>query len=1178
MRGAQSGGVVTFVGEEGNVRGLRARVVNLKRTTLSTLLRARLNAVEWWARWRGPLMGAGRLYMGHTRFATSSKATLEGTHPHQWTPPEKHEVYLGWASGQLRKAYVNLEIFITHNGDLDFFDLGDRTYDLSDIQSWLERSTGHPRPAEVDSAAIAGLMDLLRTQGCLARSVRYGFWFVKARTQDSLDSEVPCKGLFEEVAAVLDTVLQSFDVEQQSVAQLNEQRGALQEASLSALRESKHSKHGLKLAELQSMIYTAIDAFFDNDLLKAMELFMDGAKGSFGLCVTSSLDAQKQIVMAARGQSMALAFYPKTGLLLYGSEAAAVKAGAAFLRSRLSDSDSSSSESSLEDGPPAPSSLTGPAMRLDLDDFAGEICLLDWSGGLPYASFAHRKLQPQAMSEVLTLTSVRGGLMQTRLQKRLVAIENNPLVMPLPESCGEPVAKDIRDIPSALEKIQKDWDAGEGLNRITAWTLTRALNRRLREKAAGKVSADAVDLLITGCEVSLWLGEQFAADLSLCFQHLVVKCISSNKILGHYGQEYPMAQTGHICDSWDLSGSVALLLSHSGGTFATLNVSNLLQAFTTNIFVVSSEWDTQIGKQLRQLQNSFCSRIFSEDIGLRPAEACSVSVCAMQQMLTQSRSCSTSRHRPFLKDPSLSQQVGSKVTHSDLAELSRMNRMNIDALRELVEPKMETCRTLRRKGRHWAQHVLEVPRAWILCALYIAVTVTWGRPPVMHTAKCIASVEAGSLAYHVALAFDALLYIFMPQLAILMIRLVQRRPLLHRMGVRTLVIGDVPWVAQSAEAFLSKLMACSYSATALNVFSANPCDHLVHRMTHRVVRGTLLACGCPDGRLVALSNSAQAVSLAVNQASSIQSMGSGCESLTIGHSPFKLPLAAHAVTLKTRRPLYLCEFLKQQGVVRSASGELGDFNNLKTQLKRRSSSHLQVEVPEWMEKIQHKKRLLEASAVKEQDLKSFMESLGVEHTQHITFEQFEKGWRLLHEDKLSEEQLRRAFNHFGQEGIYPVDCKALLRMPFVEMLSLAQGNPLGKSQHQIRESREEVFGEALLQLADPNDHVQILQSQFLSMQLYESRIATLQRAVSFFVMFHEMAGTIAEFWPLVSLGFLRYHMHRTQSIMRIATTASPISGADVRQQMLELRSAKEFNHLVGNVNKMVSRWRARKMQ
>ena len=74
-------------------------------------------------------------------------------------------------------------------------------------------------------------------------------------------------------------------------------------------------------------------------------------------------------------------------------------------------------------------------------------------------------------------------------------------------------------------------------------------------------------------------------------------------------------------------------------------------------------------------------------------------------------------------------------------------------------------------------------------------------------------------------------------------------------------------VAQTAEAFLSKLMACSYSAAGLAVFSGNPADHLLHRMTHRVVRGTLLACGRPDGRLVALSNAEQSVCLAVNQAS-----------------------------------------------------------------------------------------------------------------------------------------------------------------------------------------------------------------------------------------------------------------------------------------------------------------------
>ena len=80
---------------------------------------------------------------------------------------------------------------------------------------------------------------------------------------------------------------------------------------------------------------------------------------------------------------------------------------------------------------------------------------------------------------------------------------------------------------------------------------------------------------------------------------------------------------------------------------------------------------------------------------------------------------------------------------------------------------------------------------------------------------------------------------------------------------RTVVIGDIPWVAQSAEAFLSKIFACSYSIAGLNVLSGNPADHLVHRHTHRVVRGTLLICGRPDGRLSALTSLESAVCLSV---------------------------------------------------------------------------------------------------------------------------------------------------------------------------------------------------------------------------------------------------------------------------------------------------------------------------
>lgn len=45
---------------------------------------------------------------------------------------------------------------------------------------------------------------------------------------------------------------------------------------------------------------------------------------------------------------------------------------------------------------------------------------------------------------------------------------------------------------------------------------------------------------------------------------------------------------------------------------------------------------------------------------------------------------------------------------------------------------------------------------------------------------------------------------------------------------------------------------------------------------------------------------------------------------------------------------------------------------------------------------------------------------------------------------------------------------------------------------------------------------------------------------------------VRDFWPMVSGGLLGYDMARSQSIMRVASTASPVSGGDVRNQMREL--------------------------
>ena len=55
------------------------------------------------------------------------------------------------------------------------------------------------------------------------------------------------------------------------------------------------------------------------------------------------------------------------------------------------------------------------------------------------------------------------------------------------------------------------------------------------------------------------------------------------------------------------------------------------------------------------------------------------------------------------------------------------------------------------------------------------------------------------LGLKIALALDALLYIFLGQWLAILIRLWQGRKWRHRFAGRGLVIGDVPWVAQSLE-------------------------------------------------------------------------------------------------------------------------------------------------------------------------------------------------------------------------------------------------------------------------------------------------------------------------------------------------------------------------------------------
>ena len=109
---------------------------------------------------------------------------------------------------------------------------------------------------------------------------------------------------------------------------------------------------------------------------------------------------------------------------------------------------------------------------------------------------------------------------------------------------------------------------------------------------------------------------------------------------------------------------------------------------------------------------------------------------------------------------------------------------------------------------------------------------------------------------------------------------------------------------------------------------------------------------------------------------------------------------------------------------------------------------------------------------------------------------------------------------------------------------------------QVGASEERFFGEMLIEKSNSStnegDHNNIsvsigaMKSQNFSQELYESRIASMQRFVAMTVLFHQMGSRVQHFFVNISLGLLGYRMDRSHSIMRIATTASPISGAEIR--------------------------------
>lgn len=356
MRGAQCGGVLTYEekasssrGDMPQMNGRRSRVVNGKRTDLSKGIRRKVEKDAC-----NPITGKLHRYndtsfvkgfFGHTRFATTSKVTFDGCHPHQWTPTSMRRVYYSFSPKPTQKAIkrpVAVANFITHNGDLDFYQINGKNFDLGAIQGWLEHATGSKMPTSVDSCAVAGMVDLLRTQGCFGLSARYAisFGLTTSKIEAQPSAPLPTYEEYERIGLKfeheLDSMLPRYDGNLDAIASSKEARAELvmmvyakilpefEAAGTDSEVNVRNKPYGGLArfiedeesggASLRRFVEVTVDAFFDQDLLQTTKEFLANAKGSFGLMISSSLDAHKQICLAARGQSMSIAIYPDKGV------------------------------------------------------------------------------------------------------------------------------------------------------------------------------------------------------------------------------------------------------------------------------------------------------------------------------------------------------------------------------------------------------------------------------------------------------------------------------------------------------------------------------------------------------------------------------------------------------------------------------------------------------------------------------------------------------------------------------------------------------------------------------------------------------------------------------------------------------------------------------------------------
>jgi len=246
--------------------------------------------------------------------------------------------------------------------------------------------------------------------------------------------------------------------------------------------------------------------------------------------------------------------------------------------------------------------------------------------------------------------------------------------------------------------------------------------------------------------------------------------------------------------------------------------------------------------------------------------------------------------------------------------------------------------------------------------------------------------------------------------------------------------------------------------------------------------------------------------------------------------------------------------LRFESDIRSAAALQGAYHNLSKEAHKghqgRNSKSVVMEATS-TNPLDDVLNQMIAERTRKINMRSVFNEMDEEGTGKISAEQFIAKYYLV-DSTLSRDVVYKIFLDADHDNAGYIDYDKFLRiadMPALQMLRALQTINRPRSLLQVEASSELYFGERLRGEAERSvGLLSIEQSQHFSMELYEGRIASMQRFVAMCVIFHEMGKRVENFFSHFTFGLLGYRYDRTHSIMRIATTASPVSGADVRER------------------------------